>query len=403
MSLHFGSLFWPSTFNGSTRFPPLRMNKKTRVVIIGGGVSGTLCGYVLAKSGIPAILIEQNSLASGSTLANTGLLQYSNDILLSEFTETLGEQAAVSFYRACKQAAEHLCSIAAGLPRDVHFKRRSSLYYASTAEDVPSLHKEYELLTKFDFGVAWWEQDQIAAHFPFRKAAAIVTRGDAEVNPCLFVQALAEEAVQAGLEIHENTAMYSVVPTSRGYRVLTPAGEIEAEQIIYAVGYAVEQAGGHWIQAKLNRSYAIVTEPMASLSEWHEQFLIWESARPYLYMRTTVDHRIIVGGLDESVRQPIHSEQELQSRSATLLTELHKLFPSFSAEIRYEWCATFGESADGLPWLGEDPERPGQYYCLGYGGNGIVYSMLGAELIRDHLLGIANPITNIVRPDRVVR
>ena len=27
--------------------------------------------------------------------------------------------------------------------------------------------------------------------------------------------------------------------------------------------------------------------------------LIWETARPYIYMRTTVDNRIIIGGLDE--------------------------------------------------------------------------------------------------------
>jgi glycine/D-amino acid oxidase-like deaminating enzyme len=119
-----------------------------------------------------------------------------------------------------------------------------------------------------------------------------------------------------------------------------------------------------------------------------------------LYARTTTDNRIVVGGLDENVRQPTLSEQELRSHSMRLLSELHKLFPALNAQIRYEWCATFGESSDGLPWLGEDPDRPGQHYCLGYGGNGTIYSQLGAEIIRDRLLGLDNPIASIVRPDR---
>ncbi|MCD9025979.1 NAD(P)/FAD-dependent oxidoreductase [Cohnella silvisoli] len=403
MSLHFGTLYWPSTYPDPVRYPRLSERKKTRAVIIGGGMSGVTCGYILATSGIDAILIEQNTIASGSTASNTGLLQYSNDTMLSEFAKSIGEEAAVLFYRACKQAAEHLCGIAEGLRRKVDFKRRSSLYSASVPEDVASLRREYEMLHRKGFGVEWWDEDRIARHFPFHHYAAIVTRGDAEVNPYLFVHSLAEEAHLSGLIIHEKTSMLSVKPSTSGYRVTTDEGEVEAEHIIYAVGYVPEKAGGKWVRAQMNRTYAIVTDPIASLSDWHERNMIWETARPYLYLRTTADNRIIAGGLDENIRQPVLTEQELHAHSMRLLSELHKLFPGLSPQIRYEWCATFGESVDGLPWIGEDPDRPGQHYCLGYGGNGTIYSMLGAQIIRDHLLGVNNPIASIVRPDRVIR
>ncbi|WP_373232618.1 NAD(P)/FAD-dependent oxidoreductase [Cohnella sp.] len=402
MRLHTGNMYWPSTFAGSIHYPPLLSKKKTRVAIVGGGMSGVLCGYLFAKSGIPAILIEQKTIASGSTSANTGFIQYSNDTLLSELTDSIGEQDAVSFYRSSNQAAQHLYTLIAGMRRKVHFKRRSSLYYASKAEDVPSMRKEYELLNKHGFGVFWWEEAQIAECFPFRRAAAIVTPGDAEINPYLFVQALAEDAQVYGLEVFENTAMQAVEPTSEGYRVITSQGEIEAEQIVYAVGYIPEHAGGQWVRPTFSRSYAIVTDPISSLSDWHSRFMIWESARPYLYMRTTFDNRIIIGGLDENIRMPVRKDQELRKHSNELLSALKSLFPNLSPQIRYELCATFAGSEDGLPWIGEDPQRPGQHYCLGYGGNGIIYSMLGAEIIRDHLLGIYNPIAAIVRPDRLV-
>ncbi|QMV41075.1 NAD(P)/FAD-dependent oxidoreductase [Cohnella cholangitidis] len=401
MGLHFGTLFWPgTTISASTRYPALKGLVNARAVIIGGGMSGAACGYMLARSGIDAVLIEQRSIASGSSAANTGLLQYSNDTMLSEFAERMDVRQAVKFYRACKQAAEKLCVIAGNLQRATDFKRRNSLYYASSQEDVPALQREYAMLRQYGFDAEWWDESRIAEHFPFRRAAAIVTRGDGEVNPYSFVQALAEDACRNGLGIYENTAMLSVEPRSGGYRVMTEDGAIDAEHVIYAVGYAPELAGGRWLQPIMNRSFAIVTDPVQSLSAWHERFLMWETARPYLYARTTVDNRIVVGGLDENVRQPVLSERELRNRSMRLLSELHKLFPGLDARIRYEWCATFGESADGLPWLGEDPDRPGQYYCLGYGGNGSIYSLLGAEIIRDRLLGLDNPIASIVRPDR---
>ena len=399
MPLYFGSLYWPYSLPRPNRYPELQADVGARAVVIGGGMSGLLCGYVLSASGIETVLIEQGQVASGSTLANTGLLQYANDTMLSEFALTLGESDAAQFYRACKRAAEKIADIAERLPRDVAFKRRNSLYYASSDRDTDALAGEYEMLTRNGFDAEWWDGDRIAAHFPFRKSAAIVTRGDAEVNPYLFVHALAEEAVKQGLRLYERTKMLSVQPSERGYVVRTGGGSIETEHVVYAVGYVPEVTERRWAGARLNRSYAIATNPLPSLADWHERMLIWETARPYLYLRTTEDNRIIIGGLDENVRQPVLTETDLRARSLRLLSELRALFPGLSPEIRYEWNATFGESADGLPWIGEDPERPGQHYCLGYGGNGTIYCCMGADIIRDRILGVPNPIARLVRPD----
>ncbi|WEK53486.1 MAG: FAD-dependent oxidoreductase [Candidatus Cohnella colombiensis] len=406
MRLHAGSLYWPSTYSDSElyHYPPLaHETKRTTAVIIGGGMSGITCGYVLANSGIPAIVIDQRTIASGSTSANTGLLQYSNDKMLSEFIPEFGEEKAVKFYRACMQAVEQISIVVDHLPNDVDFKRRSSLYYASNEQDVLSLRQEFDTLHKWGFSVEWWNADQIANKFPFRKAAALVTQGDAEINPFKFVHAMAQTAHFKGLGIYEHTPLLTVESrTGGGFRVITSQGVIEAEHVIYAVGYLPEVARSARIRFVMDRSYAMVTSPLPSLSDWHQRFLLWETARPYLYLRTTVDNRIIVGGLDESHREPVLTEQELHIHAMRLLSELHHLFPSLKPEIQYQWCATFGQSSDGLPWIGEDPDRPGQHFCLGYGGNGSVYSMLGAHLIRDRLCGIDNEIALITRLDRPV-
>ncbi|MBB6672546.1 NAD(P)/FAD-dependent oxidoreductase [Cohnella nanjingensis] len=381
-------------------YPPLNGRVDCQVAIVGGGMTGAIIGYALVRSGISTVLIEQDRIASGSTSANTGLLQFSNDITLKDLAAQIGEQDASMFYRACKNAVEKLCQIAENLPADVNFRRRNSLYYATSADDVPDLRREYEMLRRHGFDSEWWDADRIADAFPFRRESAIVTRGDGEVDPFRFVSELARDAAQHGLRVHEHTALKSVEGRKGDLICRTERGEVHAERVVYAVGYSPETAGGNRVKALLNRTYVIVTKPLPSLAEWHQRWLLWETARPYFYLRTTADGRIVAGGRDEPIREPLTNQKELSVYSAKLMDDLRELFPHYELELAYEWCATFGESADQLPWLGEDPDRPGHYYALGYGGNGTVYSWIAAQLLVDELLGIVNPIAAIVSPAR---
>jgi glycine/D-amino acid oxidase-like deaminating enzyme len=52
---------------------------------------------------------------------------------------------------------------------------------------------------------------------------------------------------------------------------------------------------------------------------------------------------------------------------------------------------------DGLAYIGESPEKPGAWFALGFGGNGITMSMIAARLIADSFTGRANPDADIFR------
>ncbi|MGG4143949.1 FAD-dependent oxidoreductase [Paenibacillus algorifonticola] len=403
--LHTGSLYWPTTLNSPADYPSITSNKKVKVAIVGGGMSGTICGYILAKGGIEAVMLERGSVAGGSTSANTGLLQFSNDIMLSELADQIGEYDAVRFYRGCLDAVRQLGEVAAQLPVDVGFIPRSSLYYATSEQDLPMLRKEYEMLRKHGFDVIFLEADDISRQFPFRKPGAIMTQGDAEVNPFQFVQGVSAAAVEAGLQIFEHTDIVKHERSAEGRQLLRTAGgwEIEAEHVIFAIGYEPEELHGQLVKADINRSFAAVTGVQGDAklrANWPGQCLIWETARPYLYLRTTVDGRIVVGGLDEKTEAPIESEKLRRKRTDKLLEKITALFPMLDQPLEFEWSATFGESRDNLPFIGADPKIPGVYYCLGYGGNGTVYSMMAAYMLRDMINGEEHPLASIVRLDR---
>jgi len=70
----------------------------------------------------------------------------------------------------------------------------------------------------------------------------------------------------------------------------------------------------------------------------------------------------------------------------------NSLFPRIDLEVSYTWAGTFGETKDGLAYIGQTPEFPHAYFALGYGGNGITtFSVIAAKIITDLHLGRPNP------------
>lgn len=402
MDHHAGRLYWPTTASSPPSYPALKGRLRVHTAVIGGGMSGAACGLALAQSGVSACLLERGEVAEASTAANTGLLQFANDIMLSDLAGQIGTRDAVHFYKACRDAMRQLSMTAQSLPCDTGFKTRSSLYYASSGQDVPRLLKEYRMLRENGFDVDYWTENDIAARFPFRKPGAIVTHGDAEVNPYRFVIAMTQAACRAGLSVYEHTEVVRHASAGGLHRLEMGDGSVvEADSVIYAVGYEPEELRGRLIKAELNRTFAAVTGVQQSLAPWHERLLIWETARPYLYMRTMPDGRVAIGGLDEKTsRMPPEDSDTLAERARDLQKGLRAHFPMMDAPIEYVWSGVFGESRDNLPFIGRDPAWPGVYYCLGYGGNGTVYSMMAAQMIGDMIHGRRHPAEDILRLDR---
>ncbi|WP_226001193.1 NAD(P)/FAD-dependent oxidoreductase [Paenibacillus sp. BJ-4] len=402
MDLISGNTFWPSTLEQPLNFPPLAEDLNCDILIIGGGMSGSLCSRLLGERQVDTVVIDKRKLVRGSSSANTGMLQYSNDKHLTSLIHTFGETNGVLFYRMCKDALDQLEKLAATLDTDPSFIRRSSLYYASTSEDVPVLQEEYKQLTRFGFPVEYWDEQQVAARFPFRKPAALYTREDAEVNPFLFAQELFQSASRLGVRLYEHTEAKHFEFGENEVICHTSGGTIRAKKAIFATGYETQEIKTDR-GVVLESSYVIVTNPVGDTPLWHEQCLIWETARPYLYIRSTQEGRIIIGGLDEPVLKSNQREIRLLHQQKKLLQALEEHFPNLSCKIDYAWAAVFGSSHDGLPYIGPHPRFPNCYFLESYGGNGAVTNMMGAQLLADELTGTHRPEMELFSLTRTTR
>ncbi|SES17184.1 FAD-binding oxidoreductase [Psychrobacillus sp. OK032] len=399
MKIHNGTLYWPTT---TAPFKPKVTNEKLDlydVVIVGAGMSGALTALALVEAGLSVAILDKREFGSGSTSANTGLLQYSNDIMLHKLIEQIGEQEAVRFYKLCYEAVDDIEKIVNRLHIDANFIRRPSICNASDEKDMEKIKDEYATLKKYGFPCDYFEQNDIEEKFPFSKLGALVTFSDAEINPLKFVQGLLREVEALGVHPFPYVDVLDVLKENDILEIRTSGQSFHAKHIVYTTGYETTPVGKR-IGADINRSYVFVSNPIKDLSDWHKKALIWETKRPYLYIRSTADGRIIAGGLDEDKPEAPFSDELIMKRANNLLKQTKKLFPNYEMKIDYAYAASFGESIDNLPFIGEHPTKNNHYYLLGYGGNGTVYSMLGSIILRDLITGKRNEDVEIVQLHR---
>jgi glycine/D-amino acid oxidase-like deaminating enzyme len=115
--------------------------------------------------------------------------------------------------------------------------------------------------------------------------------------------------------------------------------------------------------------------------------MIWEASDPYLYLRTTPRGQVICGGEDEDFSDERERDALLKSKTATLRRKLSHLLPALDCTVEFSWTGSFGQSRTGLPTIGQVPSLPRCWVALGYGGNGITYAQIAADVIAGALAG----------------
>jgi glycine/D-amino acid oxidase-like deaminating enzyme len=160
---------------------------------------------------------------------------------------------------------------------------------------------------------------------------------------------------------------------------------------VLATGYVMPGIVHSAIQ-KPSSSWALATKPQRQ-NIWKDAALIWEDSKDYLYARTTTTGRIIIGGEDsEEVIEPDARDALIPDKSRRLSKKLQTLWPRAEIDIEFRWAGTFDTTDDGLPLIGPVPGANGVYAAYGYGGNGITFSYMAAQLIGGLIAGSHSPL-----------
>ncbi len=290
----------------------------------------------------------------------------------------------------CEESIFKLGHIAGEL-KSGDFCFRNSLYFAASKKDVHFLKNEYLIRKYGNFKVTWLEENEIRQHYRLRAPAAILSETGAEIDVYSFTHAIHQYSIKKKLKVFDRTPVTKIEHKKNNVVLETANGHvIQAKHLVYAIGYEVVNLISKKV-VKLRSTYAVASEQLNdNVKLWEGKSLLWNTSNPYLYMRTTTDNRIIIGGADENFYNPVARDKLIQKKTERLSKDFNSLLPHIPFIPEFSWAGTFGSTDDGLPFIGSYKKLPNSFFALGFGGNGITFSLVAAEIITDLILGKKN-------------
>jgi glycine/D-amino acid oxidase-like deaminating enzyme len=360
---------------------PLDRDRRCDVLVVGAGITGALVAERLVREGHDVCIVDRERPGLGSTAASTAMLLWEIDRPLASLTDLYGFERAARIYRRSLQAVRDLQSLVEQRQSACRMRARNSLYLAAGTTDAHALMKEHELRARAGLPGHFLDYQTLRREFGIDREAALLSPGAADADPVCLAHGLTNRAVDGGAHLFDADAVHYDTGGRRTAVVMDDGDSIEADWIVLATGYVMPDFVASEIH-RVTTTWAVATPPQPRRSCWPGEALIWEASERYLYLRTTSDDRIVVGGGDDdAITEPDDRASATPDKSQFLLAGLHRLLPDAEACAQTAWSGVFGTTADGLPLIGPVPGHPRILAAYGYGGNGITFGFIAAQLI----------------------
>jgi glycine/D-amino acid oxidase-like deaminating enzyme len=397
--LRSGKSLWTSYRTGHVPGTRLQHSTRAEVVVVGAGISGAVMAQCLAEAGKqPLILDKRREATLGSTAASTSLLQFELDSPLTKLRRSIGARKADRMWLASREAVNELRTRTQRLGISAALQTRPSLYLAGDVLDARGLKREAACRQRIGLSTEYLDWRALRHHFEINREAALLSHGNAEANPVALAAGFLRQAIRDGASFHAPHDVVGIEPGRHGITLRTDDGiELHARHLVLCTGYELAKMvppnGSRTVS-----TWAIATRPQSAML-WPQKALVWEASDPYLYLRTTADGRAICGGGDEDFASASARDALTPAKTRFLEKRLHVLFPRLDPKASFAWAGSFGIGRNGLPTIGAIPGFPRCHVVMGYGGNGITFSMLAAQVITAAIAGRRHPAAALFRFD----
>jgi len=360
---------------------------KVDVAVVGMGISGAMVAEALTDAGMSVACIDRRGPILGSTAATTALVMFEIDQPLSRLTHSIGVENAVRAWRRSRLAVMNLKARIGELGIRCSLETRQSLYLAGNLLDTEALQSEVDARRLAGIHATYLDKADLRQQYGLDRDGAILSHDDLVLDPRKLAAALFAKARERSARFFSPVEATRITSSADEAVVETKEGpSITAKHVVLATGYELvagfPEIRGH----RIISTWVIATRAQPS-ALWPSRALIWEASEPYLYLRTTRDGRIICGGEDEDFTEEARRDALIAGKSDRLSAKLKRLLPEVDPTPAFAWTGSFGTTATGLPLIGPLPRQPRVLAVMGYGGNGITYSRIAAEIVRTYLCG----------------
>ncbi len=351
-------------------FDTLKGDIKTDVLIIGGGMAGILCAYMLKNTGINCVLVEAERICGGTTENTTAKITFQHGLIYDKIIRKYGVEKAQLYYKSQNEAMEKYRSLCSEI--DCDFETSDSFVYS--LDDREKLEKEAAAMEKIGCDAELVEKLSL----PFSVAGAVRVEGQAQFNPLKFAFKLSEN-----LPIYENTRVLRLDADG----AVTQNGRIEAQKIIVATHFPfINKHGGYFAKMYQHRSYVIALENAPAVKGMYV-----DEAEDGLSFRSYNNLMILGGG---GHRTGKHGGTWNELREFARVN-----YPS--AKEKYNWATQDCMTLDSIAYIGKYSKRmPSVYVATGFNKWGMTNSMTAAQILTDLVLGKENEYESLYSSSR---
>lgn len=353
-------------------FEQLKKDIHTDVLIIGGGITGILCAYMLGQANINYILVEADHICNGITANTTAKITSQHGLIYHKIIQRFGLEKARMYLNANESALQEYRKLSKSI--SCAFETKDSFVYS--LGNSHKIEKELDALRQIGADVEYAEQLPL----PFSVAGAVKIKNQAQFNPLQFLSEIAKD-----LHIYEQTPVRELAPNT----AITDYGKITASKIIITTHFPfLNKHGSYFLKMYQHRSYVIALENATNVNGMYV-----DEADKGLSFRN-FENLLLIGGGD-------HRTGKKGGNWAELSAFAKKYYPD-SKEC-YRWATQDCKTLDGIPYIGQySKNTPSLYVATGFNKWGMTSAMTAAILLRDMVMEKENPFSPVFSPSRTM-
>ena len=334
------------------QFDSLNGDRKTDVLIIGGGLCGVLCAYFLQQAGIDYILVEGDRIAEGITKNTTAKITFLHGLIYSKLINSVGREQAQMYLSANKAALQEYEKMCGSI--DCDFEKKSA--YTYSMKDRQKIENEVRALHRLGINAEFTDDLKL----PFKTAGAVRVDNQAQFNPLKFIAEISKE-----LHIYEKTFIRDITPHT-----------------------AIADNGNYYLKLYQHRSYAAAFENAQEMEGMYvDEYNKGMSFRSYKNL-------LFIGGGGHRTGKKGGNWNEIY--------DFAKRYYPDSTE-KYSWAAQDCMSLDKIPYIGLYSKRtPDLYVASGFNKWGITSSMAAAMILTDMVRGKKSEFAEVFSPQRSI-
>ena len=365
------NILWQGSVNLPS-FEPLNGDKSTDVLVIGAGMAGLLCGYMLTKLGIDCTIVEGSKIASGITKNTTAKITSLHTLIYSKLIKSYGKHIALGYFNANENAVKKYKNLCKDI--DCDYETRTA--YTYSLSDRAIIEKEVEALISLGAGAGFTQETEL----PFDVAGSVYLENQAQFNPLKFIAHIIKD-----LHIYENTFVRNITP----HTAVTDNGKITAKKIIVATHFPfINKHGSYFLKLYQHRSYVLALKNTQNINgmyvDMDEKGL---SFRSY-------DDVLLLGGGGHRTGKKGGNYTELKNFAECYYND---------SDIVCSWAAQDCMSLDGIPYIGRySKQTPDLYVATGFNKWGMTSSMVSATILSDMVQENLNEYADIFSPSRSI-